>query len=235
MALTAVLVSGCGLLPKSGTTSTLLPDAPEPSAQVGPREAANVKVEMAKMMEKRGESAAAMTTYQDAHAQDPKNVDAILGLARLLDAQGRFDESMPYYRQADKLEPKNTKVACNYGYSLYLQGRFPEAETALRQALARQPENALAHNNLGLVLARTGHAAEALGEFQRAGCGEADARANLAFALTLENSLPAAQAQYELALAADPNSAAAKKDLRDLDTVMTKSAPADAAKEGAEE
>ncbi len=231
LALSAAFLSGCGLLPKSASSTTPLMD-PEPSAQVGPHEGANVKVELARMMEKRGENAAAMTTYQEAHALDPKNLDALLGMARLLDAQGRFAESMTHYRKADGLQPKNTKVACNYGYSLYLQGRFPEAEAALRQALARQPENATAHTNLGLVLARTGRAADALAEFQRAGCSEADARINLAVGLTLQKALPEARNQYELALAADPNSVAAKKGLRELDMVAAKSAPA---KEVAEE
>jgi len=232
LALSAAFLSGCGLLPQSSSSGTLLSADGEPSAKVGPHEAANVKVEFGHMMEKRGETAAAMTTYQDAHAQDPKNIDALLGMARLLDAQARFAESMTCYRKADALQPKNTKVACNYGYSLYLQGRFKEAEAALKQALARQPENAQAHTNLGLVLARTGRAADALAEFQRAGCGEADARVNLAFALTLQKALPAARTQYELALAADPNSGAAKKGLQDLDMVAAKSAPA---KEVAEE
>jgi Tfp pilus assembly protein PilF len=113
-------------------------------------------------------------------------------------------------------------VACNYGFSLYLQGRHAEAEAALRQALARQPENATAHNNLGLVLARTGRPAEALAEFRRAGCNDADAHINLAAGLTFQKALPEARAEYERALAMDPSSAVAKKGLRDLDVVMTK-------------
>jgi Tfp pilus assembly protein PilF len=181
-------------------------------------------------MEKRGDTATAMSTYLEAHRQDANNLDALLGLARLLDGQGRFAESMDYYHKAEDAHPKNTRVACNYGYSLYLQGKLAEAETALRQALARQPENAQAHTNLGLVLARTGRPNDALAEFRRAGCGEADAHVNLAFALTLQRDWPEARAHYEQALALDSSSAAAKKGLQDLEAVMAKAAQADAVK-----
>jgi Tfp pilus assembly protein PilF len=183
-----------------------------------------LKVEYARMLEKRGDPAAAMTSHLDAHKQDPSNLDALLGIARLLDAQGRFAESMDYYRKAEAVRPRDTRVACNYGYSLYLQGRFAEAEAALRQALARQLDNAKAHTDLGLVLGRTGHPAEALAEFRRAGCREADAHVNLAFALTLQKSRSEARAQYEKALALDPSSSAARKGLQELEMVVAKAA-----------
>ena len=56
----------------------------------------------------------------------------------------------------------------------------------LHRALEIRPEFARAHINLGLLLARTYHESEALAEFSKAGCDEATARSNLAFALTLE-------------------------------------------------
>jgi Tfp pilus assembly protein PilF len=223
LALCAVGLGGCELLPKAPTAGPA-PVPPEPAAQVGPHEAADVKAEFARVLEKRGDTSAAMSAYLDAHNQDPDNLEALLGLARLLDVQGRFAESKDYYKKAEAAHPKNTKVACNYGYSLYLQGRYGEAEAALRQALVRQPENAPAHTNLGLVLARTGRSADAMTEFRRAGCDEADAHVNLAFALTLQKSWTAARAEYQAALAADPSSAAAKKGLHDLETVMAKAA-----------
>ncbi len=225
LALSAAFLSGCGHLPATqATPAGPAPLPAEPTAKVGPHEAANVKVEYAHMMEKHGDLVAALATYQEAHTQDPSNLDALLGLARVYDAQGRFTESMDCYRKAEVTKPKNTKVACNYGYSLYLQGRHAEAEAALRQALARQADNAPAHTNLGLVLARTGRRAEAIAEFRRAGCGPADAHVNVAFALTLEKAWPEARAEYEKALALDSSSAAAKKGLKDLETVVARAA-----------
>jgi Tfp pilus assembly protein PilF len=236
LALSAACLGGCEHTPRTATGPAIPPPAPsEPTARVGPHQAAGVKAEYGHMLERRGDSAGAMSAYLDAHKQDQSNLDALLGIARLLDLQGRFAESMDYYRQAEKSTPGNTRVACNYGFSLYLQGRYGEAEAALRQALARQPDNNKAHTNLGLVLARSGRPAEALTEFRRAGCEGADAHMNVAFALTLQKSLPEARAEYEKALALDPSSAAAKKDLRDLEMVMAKNAEAPAGKAEAAE
>jgi Tfp pilus assembly protein PilF len=236
LALSAACLGGCEHLPaKPAAPAAAGVFSAEPSAKVGPREAANVKVEYAHMMEKRGELAAAMTAYQDARAQDPSNLDALLGMARVYDAEGRFAESMDCYKKAEAAKPHNTKVACNYGYSLYLQGRHADAEVALRQALARQPDNAPAHTNLGLVLARTGRRSEAIAEFRKAGCSAADAHVNVAFALTLEKSWAEARAEYEKALALDPSSAAAKKGLQDLETVVARAAhPAEKGEPAAE-
>ena len=72
---------------------------------------------------------------------------------------------------------------------------------------------ARAHTNLGLLLARTDRRDKAMTEFARAGCTEAEARANLAFALTLEQKPDEARQQYELALAVDSTSKAAQKGL----------------------
>jgi len=225
LALSAACVSGCEGPPKAAPSAPALPP-PERTAKVGPREAANVKAEFAHMQEKHGDAATAMNTYLDACKQDPTNLDALLGIARLLDAQGRFDESMQYYRKAEKAVPKNTKVACNYGFSLYLQERYKESEDALRQALAREPNNATAHTNLGLVLSRTGRSAEAVAEFRRAGCNDADVHTNLAFGLTLQKSWRQARAEYQMALTLDPSNTAAKKGLQDLESVMSKAVAA---------
>jgi Tfp pilus assembly protein PilF len=236
LALSAACLGGCEGFPTkpAGPAAPALPSA-EPTAKVGPHAAANLKAEYAHVLERHGELAAALTAYQDAHAQDPSNLDALLGLARVYDAQGRFADSMDCYRKAETAKPHSTKVACNYGYSLYLQGRHAEAEAALRQALARQPDNAPAHTDLGLVLARTGRRAEAVAEFRRAGCGAADAHVNVAFALTLEKSWSEARAEYQKALALEPSSAAAKKGLQDLEMVVARAAhPAEKGEAAAE-
>src|SRR5207253_9547824 len=114
----------------------------------------------------------------------PSRVDAVARLAVLCDQQGDFTESARLHRQALAAEPANADGYCDYGYSLYLQRHWPEAEAALRQAVAIAPDHRRALNNLGLVLARTGMQSEALAAFRKAGCTEADAHANLAFALT---------------------------------------------------
>jgi Tfp pilus assembly protein PilF len=185
------------------------------------RQAADVQVAMGRTLEKQN-APRALAAYEDAVKRDPSRCDAALRAAMLLDQQGKFEESEEYYRKAEKAQPGSAKVACNRGYSLYLQKRWPEAEAALREALTRQADLRPAHNNLGLVLARTGRADEALGEFRKAGLDEADARVNLAFALTLQEAWPEARAQYAKALKADPSSTPAKQGLAELNALLAR-------------
>src|SRR5262249_19314727 len=120
------------------------------------------------------------------------------------------------YQKALTAKPGCATTYCNMGYSLYLQHRWAEAEMNLRQAIALQPDNHKAHNNLGLVLGHLGREADALAEFRKRGCTEADAHNNLGFVLALERRLPEAKEHYERTLALNPSSTSAKKGLRDV-------------------
>ncbi len=214
------LVLGClgGCLHTPAVPGPLTSNDSAPDAH----QAADIQVAMGRAMEMQGDSSRALTAYQEALKRDPSRGDAALRIAAALDQEGKFAESAEYYRKAEAAQPNSADVACNRGYSLYLQQRWADAEASLRQALARQPDHRRAHNNLGLVLARAGRPDEALAEFRRAGLDEADARANLAFALTLEKDWPEARAQYERALTADPSSSSAKKGLQELNAVQAR-------------
>ncbi len=72
------------------------------------------------------------------------------------------------------------------------------------------------------MLAQNARPKDALVEFRLGGCNEADAHANVAFALALAQSWPEARAHYERALAIDPQSIAAHQGLKDLDSLMAK-------------
>src|SRR5262249_48352188 len=126
------------------------------------------------------------------------------------------------YRKALKAEPGSANIYCCMGYSLYVQRRLPEAEMNLMQAIALNPDHYRAHNNLGLVLAQSGRPTAALNEFRKGGCGEADANSNVAFGLMLARHWPEARSYYECALAADPQSSAARKGLDELEALMAK-------------
>jgi Tfp pilus assembly protein PilF len=160
--------------------------------------------------------------YEQAVKKDPSRGDAWRRLGILHDQQGQFDKSAEMYQKALKAQPGSTEIFCDMGYSLYLQSRWSEAEMNLRQALALQPDHARAHNNLGLLLARIGKEQEALDEFHKAGCEDADAQVNLAFALTLEQHWPEARLHYQQALRLDPSSAPARKGLKELDQLVTR-------------
>jgi Tfp pilus assembly protein PilF len=195
-------------------------DSPE---QLSDRQVANVKLSMARSLEQRREAEPAMSVYREAVEKYPQKALGYWRMAVLKDRQGNVKESEELYRQALKLEPKNAEIHCDFGYSLYLQRRWADSEDSLRQAVALNSKLARAHNNLGLVLAQTDRRDESLAEFRKAGCKDAEARANLAFVLTLNRQWDDARAQYELALDANPDSAAAKSGLENLNTLVAKS------------
>jgi Tfp pilus assembly protein PilF len=198
------------------------PGAPDPNVRLTPPQVADVQVAMGRTLEGRGNAAEAAQAYLEALKRDPNRVDAIMRLAILYAQQGQLEDSTELYNRALKLQPKNPDIFCNLGYSLYLSHHWTEAEQALRQCLALKSDHACAHNNLGLLLARTERDKEALAEFRLAGCSEADARANLAYAVALKGDLKQARQDYEQALALQPNSDAARKGLADVVAVSAR-------------
>jgi Flp pilus assembly protein TadD len=187
---------------------------------------ADVQIAYGRTLEKRGALEQARAVYLEALQNDPSRADACDRLAVLLDQQGKFDEARDWHDKALATQPNNPDFNCNFGYTLYLQGSTAAAEESLRRCLSLAPEHARAHNNLGLVLAHTSRRDEALAEFRRAGCSEADAQANLAYALTLERRWAEARTCYERALAADPSATFPKKGLQELNHLAAKVAAA---------
>lgn len=190
------------------------------------RQVADVQLTMARALEQQGDSARAFEVYQEAARNNLGTADANWRMAVLYDRQGKVGQSEALYRKALKVEPQNAEMHCDFGYSLYLQKRWGEAEEHLRQALAIDFALHRAHNNLGLLLAQTERLDEAHTEFRQAGCQESDARANLAFVLTLNNHWDEAQRQYEAALAADPGSTTARAGLESLQGLVAKTTSA---------
>jgi len=186
---------------------------------------ADVKFALGRSLERGGELGPAAEAYREVLLKDPSRADACWRLAVLCDREAKFRESQDWYRKALAGMPGNAEIYCDVGYSLYLQQRWEEAEMNLRQALALAPDHARAHNNLGLVLAHIGKTDEALVEFRRAGCGEADGHVNLAYVLLLNKSWKEARRHYELALAADGSSAPARTGLREVEVLAARTSP----------
>jgi tetratricopeptide (TPR) repeat protein len=185
----------------------------EPMRPLTAEQKADVQMAIARSLENQGDTEPAIKAYLEVVKKDSRRADAYHRLAVLHDAKGDSESACSFYKIALKKDPKNAEIPCDFGYSYYLQRNWSEAEPQLRRAIALNSDCARAHTNLGLLLARTGREKEALMEFRKAGCDEAAARGNLGFALTLAEHWPEARRQFELALAADPNSTMAKDGL----------------------
>lgn len=185
---------------------------------------ADVQLALARSLEQQGETIRALDAYREAVEANPKRSIPYWRMAVIHDRKGNVGESEALYRQALKIDPKNPDVHCDFGYSLYLQRRWGEAEDYLRQALALKASHRRAHNNLGLLLAQTERTDEALAEFGKSGCEQAEARANLAFVLTLNHRWDEARQQYELALEDNSASVAARTGLDSLENLIAKAA-----------
>jgi len=183
---------------------------------VKPEQKADVQMAVARSLENQGQTDQAIKVYLEVLKKDSRRVDACHRLALLYDKKGDGETARRYYQIALKTDAKNADLLCDFAYSCYLRKQWTEAEAGLRRAIALDPDHARAHNNLGLLLARTNRPSDALREFAKAGCSEAAARSNLAFALSLEGQLQEAEKQFELALAADPNLKTAREGLAKL-------------------
>lgn len=209
------LLCTCGCLhsPRSDPHSILFSSDKGDRIKISDEQAADVQVALGRSLEMRHEPNQAIVAYLEAVRRDPKRDDAYMRLAILHDELGKFAESAEFYLKASRLRPDNFEMQSNWGYSLYLQRRWQDAEAHLRKAIELKPDYARAHNNLGLLLARTERPDEALAEFRRGGSDEAHARANLAFAFSVEGRLDEAGAVYEQALAINPSLEEARKGL----------------------
>jgi Tfp pilus assembly protein PilF len=212
-----VLAAGCqldGRTDRAGASRSV--EVAEPPVRLQQPQVADVQVAFGRTFEKSGELERAEAAYTEALKKDPKRADAWVRLAVIADRQGKFSRSRECYQKALALQPRDADLHCNLGYSHYLQHRWSEAEHHFRHALSLQPDHPRAHNNLGLVLARTGRADDALAEFRRGGCSEADSRVNLAYAATLSKQWPQARDHYQAALRLEPTSGAAQKGMNQL-------------------
>lgn len=221
---TVLLVAAPGCQNSDLHNNSLLSPRSEKAERLSDRQIAELKLSLGCSLEQRGDVEGAMATYREAVAKNAKSATGFWRMAVLHDRKGEIQESERLYRQALDIAPKNADIHCDYGYSLYLQRRWAEAEDHLRQALAVKSNHLRAHNNLGLVLAQNNCFDEALAEFRKAGCKEADARANLAFVLTLDRRWDEAREHYALALEADPRSETAKTGLEKLNGIVAKAA-----------
>lgn len=185
------------------------------------QQTADVHLALGRTAEQQKQWPAAMTTYRQLLAADPKHPEATHRLAILYDRQGDYEQSSQWFQKALKLKSGDPDLLCDIGFSLYAQGRYTEAETSFRQAIALEPDHARANNHLGLVLAQQGECEAALAAFRRATCTPAQAHANLAVILSLNNYAEDAREHLQIArLHLEPNERGMQKRLEEFEVLL---------------
>jgi tetratricopeptide (TPR) repeat protein len=147
----------------------------------------------------------ARITYEKALQQEPKNLEAMLGMARLYAVVKDKEKCVEWYKRASNTYPANAKIPSEEGK--VLGAHFKDKDAAilcLHQATKLDPENRVYRKDLGFTLAWAGRYEEAYAWIVRV-MPEAEARYNLAGLMHFNGHDDQAKKQLALALKANPN------------------------------
>jgi Flp pilus assembly protein TadD len=111
---------------------------------------------LARALDQRGRTDAAIDHYRRSIAIDPTNADVHNGLATALLKRGRVDDALEEFSKAVRLDPDNAAARLHYGVALDRQNRLAQAVEQFRSAADLAPDNPIAHQNLAGALARQG-------------------------------------------------------------------------------
>jgi Flp pilus assembly protein TadD len=194
----------------SPAKSTSDPDRPSI-----PKSKVNTGVKLARIQEREGHLYKALEIYNDLYRADPKNQEVC---HRLMIVHSRLDqhqEADDFFQKADKLKKGSAALYADYGYACHLRGDLELAETWLKKAHQIRPSEDRITGNLALVLAMQGREQESLA-YYRQFLDEAEAQANLGYALTQRGDFAAAGERYAKALELAPNMKSAQNALLQL-------------------
>ena len=172
------------------------------------RHPANVFVAYARWQEQQRQLPQARESFEKALKHDPKSVEALLGLSRLDRLAGRNAEAERRLTQAEKLRQGDPLISAAWGEHYAATGRYTEAINRYRFAVEQAPDEALYKHQLAVVLVRSGAVQDGLDMFAKV-VHPAEAHYNVGYLLQGQSKLLEAEAQYQRALALNPQLVAA--------------------------
>ena len=142
----------------------------------------------------------AQAQYQKLLQNEPRNLDALLGMAAIVTHQGKIDLAAQYYAQILELDPKNAIAQAGL-INLSGQSDALAAESRLKQLLANGPSALVyfALGNLYAEQARWADAEQAYFEAQQIQPANPDYAFNLAVSLERINQPKLALTYYQRA------------------------------------
>jgi tetratricopeptide (TPR) repeat protein len=94
---------------------------------------------------------AAISSYQSAYLQTPKDIDIYVNLGSAFYDKEDIENALQVYRNALDLEPENAKIHCNLGFLYWGKGDIDEALKEYELAIKYDPNYDIAYNNMGVI------------------------------------------------------------------------------------
>jgi tetratricopeptide (TPR) repeat protein len=116
----------------------------------------------------RGEPDLAISSYQQALAENPNLPQVHYNLGLLFESRDDLDQAASHFTEATRLDPAHARALNNLGSVAESRGDLEEAERRFTRALGLDPELAVAQRNLGNVRLQLGRPGEALEPLRKA-------------------------------------------------------------------
>lgn len=146
---------------------------------------------------------AAISSYQSAYLQTPKDIDIYVNLGSAFYDKEDIENALQVYRNALDLEPENAKIHCNLGFLYWGKGNLDEAMKEYELAIKYDPNYDIAYNNMGVIylddLGRVQKAIELFKKSVECNPSYALAHFNLARAISITGDKIEAAKLYQIA------------------------------------
>jgi tetratricopeptide (TPR) repeat protein len=146
----------------------------------------------------------ARESYQLALKEDPKSLEALIGLARLEQLGERFSEAEAYLSRAERIRPKDGLVQAAWGEYHTGRKQFEPAIARYRKAIELSPEVGIYHHQLAVLLTKSGDVDGAVAAFSQQ-IGRGAAYYNVAFLLAQSGDTQRAESFARQALQLEPD------------------------------
>lgn len=131
-------------------------------------EASQKQLNKAQQLQRQGQLDEALEAFSLALEENPKLVEAYMGIGEIYRERGDFESASQSYRQATEISPNSFDAHFYHGLTLQLLGKIRDSVITYLRALAIEPESYEANLNVASAYLQLGRAADALPYAQRA-------------------------------------------------------------------
>jgi tetratricopeptide (TPR) repeat protein len=176
----------------------------------------HLQLKYAQWRESVGDLADARQSYQLALKDNPKSLEAKLGLARLDQLAGRSEDAEEGFQNALKSRPGDPQATNALGQFYASQKLWSKALPLLEEAADAAPNELTYRYHLAVAMAQSGDVNGAFPHFQEA-LGEAEAHYNIGFLLAEQGHKDMAKQRFQKALSINPGLMQAQMMLEELE------------------